>query len=325
MVEALGRAAGRACSRSRRCGRGSGCRRSGSWSRRPSGGRSCRRSAARRRSRRSCRVARGSASVSARLSPSSQLAWRNSTSISSPPSCSCAHSRYSNEAGLKTTYGGNCIRIPPSLPVSRSGSSASWKRRKISARNSRGGRSMRPRSSTRRLLAQVGRELLELHRVARHHAEGLHVHDEALGRPLGPVLDHLPVGQAVVGRVRLDHVEALGVVAQPLLGALDAGRVEVARQRLVGPGAGPDPDRRGHGPIVLTQRPHPGTLGRKPHAKGGFLHLTAPSSSSGKIAATRRCNMGWKTIVVGIDESEASSTRSSVRPIWRRRPGSSSW
>ena len=33
------------------------------------------------------------ASVSSRWSSSSQLPWRNSTSFSSPPSCSCAHSR----------------------------------------------------------------------------------------------------------------------------------------------------------------------------------------------------------------------------------------
>ena len=88
------------------------------------------------------------ASVSERFSSSSQLACRNSTSISSPPSCSFAHSRYSSADGLKTMYGGSCIRIPPSLRVSRNGSSASWKRRKTSARNSRGGRSTRPRESS---------------------------------------------------------------------------------------------------------------------------------------------------------------------------------
>ena len=72
----------------------------------------------------------------------------------------------------------------------------------------------------RRSLAQVGRELLDLDRVPRHHAEGLHVHDEALGGALVPAPDHLLVGEPVVGRVRLDGVEAVGVVAQPLLGAL---------------------------------------------------------------------------------------------------------
>ncbi len=136
-----------------------------------------------------------------------------------------------------------------------------------------------------RLVAQVRRELLDLDRVARHHAERLDVHDEAVGRALGPALDQLPVGQAVVGRVRLDHVEAVGVVAQPLLGSLHPRRVEVARQRVVGPGTGPDPDR--HGLIVektatpaKPARPPNGIasdalLGRKPHAKSRFPRCRA--------------------------------------------------
>src|SRR6266508_6554709 len=41
------------------------------------------------------------------------------------------------------------------------------------------------------IVPQIGRERLELHRVAGHEAEGLHVHDEALGCPLRPALDHL--------------------------------------------------------------------------------------------------------------------------------------
>src|SRR5207344_270772 len=40
-----------------------------------------------------------------------------------------------------------------------------------------------------RLLAQVWRELLDLDRVPCHHPECLHVHDEAVGRPLGPARD----------------------------------------------------------------------------------------------------------------------------------------
>ena len=106
----------------------------------------------------------------------------------------------------------------------------------------------------RRGFAQVGRQLLGLDRVPRHHAEGLHVHHEPLGRALGPVLDQVLVREPVVGRVRLDHVEALGVVAQPLFGALDSRRIEVLRQRLVGPGAGSDPDRRGHASMVRGGR-----------------------------------------------------------------------
>jgi hypothetical protein len=106
----------------------------------------------------------------------------------------------------------------------------------------------------RRRLAQVGRQLLGLDRVPRHHAEGLHVHDEPLGRALGPVLDHVLVRKPVVGRVRLDHVEERGVVAEPLLGALHARRIEVLGQRLVGPGACSDPDRGGHGSMVRRGR-----------------------------------------------------------------------
>jgi hypothetical protein len=98
----------------------------------------------------------------------------------------------------------------------------------------------------RRLVAQVGWKLLDLHRMACHHAEGLHVDDEPVGRPLVPVSHHLLGGEAVVGRVRLHGVEPVGVVAQPLLGSLDLGRVEVLRQGLVGPRAGADADRRRH-------------------------------------------------------------------------------
>src|SRR6266536_550113 len=87
--------------------------------------------------------------------------------------------------------------------------------------------------------------------MARHHAEGLHVHDEPVWSALGPALDRLAGGEPVVGRVRLDRVEALRVVTQPLLGALDRRRVEVAGQRLVGPRAGADPERGGHDAAAL--------------------------------------------------------------------------
>ena len=97
----------------------------------------------------------------------------------------------------------------------------------------------------RRLVAQVGRELLDLHRVPGHDAERLHVHHEPVRRALGPALDHLLGGQAVVGRVDLDHVEVLRVVAQPLAGR-HAFRVPVLGKRLVSPRARPDADRGGH-------------------------------------------------------------------------------
>ena len=97
----------------------------------------------------------------------------------------------------------------------------------------------------RRLVAQVGRQRLELHRMARHQAEGLDVHHEPIGRPLGPALHHRIHGQAVVRRVDLDGVEVLRVVREPF-GGRCFGRIEVLREGVVRPRARPDPDLR-HG------------------------------------------------------------------------------
>ena len=177
-------------------------------------------------------------------------------------------------------YGGNWSRIPPSLPRSRSGSTARAKRRKTSARSSRGGRSTRPRVVDRHRVAQVLGQRLELDGVAGHQAERLHVHREAVRSPLGPVADELRVGQPVVGRVRLDRVEALGVVADPRLARADAARVPDLRQRLVGPRAGADPDRRAHGRIV----------GNRPVARGvpGPPAIRGATSRSGSACASAR-------------------------------------
>ena len=149
-------------------------------------------------------------------------------------------------------YGGNWSRIPPSLPRSRSGSTrageaaedlgAELARRPIDA----------PAVVDRHHVPQVLGQRLELDGMAGHQPERLHVHREALGCPLGPVADELRIGQPVVRRVRLDRVEALGVVADPRLARADAARVPDLRQRLVGPRAGADPDRRAHGRIVGT-------------------------------------------------------------------------
>src|SRR5207237_838072 len=94
-----------------------------------------------------------------------------------------------------------------------------------------------------RVAAQVGRQLLELRRMARHQRERLHVHDEAVGRPLRPAGDHLLRRQPVERRVDLDGVEALGVPGEPLPGRQAVG-IEVLRERLVGPRARPYADRR---------------------------------------------------------------------------------
>ena len=92
----------------------------------------------------------------------------------------------------------------------------------------------------RHLRAQVLRQHLELHRVARHQAERLHVHDEPGRRSLGPALHHRLARQPVVRRVHLDGVEVLGVPREPLAGR-QLRWIEVLRERFVRPGAGADP------------------------------------------------------------------------------------
>ena len=106
----------------------------------------------------------------------------------------------------------------------------------------------------RRLVAQVRRQLLDLHGMPGHDAERLDVHDEAVGRALGPALDHLLDGQPVVGRVHLDRVEVLGVEAEPRAGRHPLW-VPVLRERLVGPRAGADSDRRGHAARIRERGP----------------------------------------------------------------------
>jgi hypothetical protein len=102
-------------------------------------------------------------------------------------------------------------------------------------------------------LAQLGRQLLEPHRMARHQPERLHVHDEAVGRPVGPALHRRALRQPVVGGIDLDGREALGVPGKPLL-RRQLGRIEPLRERLVGPRARPDPDRRRHAADASERR-----------------------------------------------------------------------
>ena len=70
----------------------------------------------------------------------------------------------------------------------------------------------------RRLVAEVGRELLLLHGMAGHHAERLHVHHEVVRGLVGPARRHRLGRKPVVGRVELDRVELLGVVCEALAG-----------------------------------------------------------------------------------------------------------
>ena len=104
---------------------------------------------------------------------------------------------------FETTYDGNWRRIPPSFPgLAQRLECLVEAAEHLGAELAR--RSVDPAALVqRRALAEVGRQLLHLHRVARHDAEGLDVHDEAGRRALHPARDHRPVGQPVVGGVDL--------------------------------------------------------------------------------------------------------------------------
>ena len=141
------------------------------------------------------------------------------------------------------------MRIPPSFPASRSGSSASRKRPKSSARNSRGGRCTRPRSSSGASARRSGGSWSALTGCRVITPKALTCMTKPGRRALGPPLHQLALGQPVVGRVRLHHVEALGVVAQSLLAGTHLRRIPDLRQRLVRPGADADA-KRGHVPSV---------------------------------------------------------------------------
>ena len=84
-------------------------------------------------------------------------------------------------------------------------------------------------------------------------AERLDVHREAVGCSLGPALHHRLARQPVEGRVDLDRVEILGVPGEPFLRG-QLRRVEPLRERLVGPRARADPDRRGHAVDATSRR-----------------------------------------------------------------------
>ena len=79
-----------------------------------------------------------------RLSGSTQEMCRNSTAMRSGARRSRAQAMYSRLGSFATKYGGNCIRIIPSLPSTRSGSSASPNREKVSARRAGSGWMTRP-------------------------------------------------------------------------------------------------------------------------------------------------------------------------------------
>ena len=142
-------------------------------------------------------------------------------------------------------YDGNWSRMPPSFPADAEGLERCVEAREdLRAQLAR--RAVDPAALVHgRRVAELGREDVRFHRMPRHHPEGLHVHDESLGDPLGPFGDEVLLGQAVVGRVHLDRVEVIGVVAQSLLARAHALRIPVLDERLVGPGAGAGADAFG--------------------------------------------------------------------------------
>ncbi len=156
------------------------------------------------------------ASVSARASSSYHERWRNSTSIRSPRSSSLRPLEVVERRRLANDVRRELEEDPAELPAL----AQRLERVEELAEDDRPLLARRPVDAPalvdRHALAEVGRHLLELHRVARHEAERLHVHDESVRRPVGPALDHLAVGDAVEGRVDLDRREPLGVVAKAL-------------------------------------------------------------------------------------------------------------
>ena len=95
-----------------------------------------------------------------------------------------------------------------------------------------------------RLGPQIGGELLGAHGMARHHPERLHVEHESGRRAPRPRRRRVRARKRVVAGVQLDRVELLGVVVQAGLGRAHRGRIPRLRQRLVGPRARADAERR---------------------------------------------------------------------------------
>ena len=119
--------------------------------------------------------------------------------------------------GRRTT--GTASGSRPSLPASRSGSSAARKRVNTSPRSSRDGCSTRPRSSQLRPRPRRSAgSCSALHRVARHHPERLHVEHEPGRRAPRPAPRSLGARKRVVARVSSTVSNVLGVVVQPGLG-----------------------------------------------------------------------------------------------------------
>ena len=105
----------------------------------------------------------------------------------------------------------------------------------------------------RHLVAELRRDRLELHRMARHEAERLDVHHEVVRRAVGPALHHRLAREPVEGRVHLDGVEVLGVPRKALF-CREFRRIEPLRERLVGPRARADADGRGHAADATSTR-----------------------------------------------------------------------
>ena len=177
----------RARSTLRRCGRGSARTPSASSPRRVSRGRSQRRPSARRRPPRSSSAPRGSAAARSRTSSANHDAVARLDAdrvVRRPGRAPTRGSRATPASTRRTAAAGRGSRR--ASPPRAAASSASRNARNTAPRASRVGRSTLPAVVHRQPFAQVGRHLLELHRVPRHQAERLHVHHEpgaACGRP----------------------------------------------------------------------------------------------------------------------------------------------
>lgn len=156
---------------------------------------------------------------------------------------------------------------------------------------------------------QVGGQGAQGCLVPREEPEGLDVEDKTAGRALRPGMRGLGGGQAVIGRIRLDHRKAGGVEAQAGGRIAGLGRVETpaGQQGGVGPGGSAD------------QEAHTGGKGRAPGARSerGIFCINIQCIAMTK--PTAEAAIRW-----------TNSTLSNARPppmAWRpaRRPRPPCW
>ena len=195
--------------------------------------------------RRSRPGARGTPASRRLASSSSQLRCRNSTSISSPPSCSCGPLEVLERRRLH-----HDVRRKLHEDAAQLAGVAQRLERRVEAVEHLGAElargmvdpaavvDLRPRRAGR---AGAGRPSRDGGSSSRTPSRGRRTR-RACAAPSAAA--GLGRGNGVVARVHLDRVEELGVVAQPALGRAGTPRIPRLDQRLVGPRAGADADRR---------------------------------------------------------------------------------